>query len=220
MMREGELEGRIRELRSLLPAASAAGVLREAQRLALFLERLLAAGERMNLVSAASSRPEELVGRHLFDSLLGLEFLPAPRSGGLTLLDIGSGGGFPAVPLLIVRRDIRATLVESTGKKSRFLAEVCRGHSLTAEVVTARFPDSFPMRPPARYDLLTSRAVSRAGRLVRAARPILLPRARAILWTTAGLFRELVRESGCRESSFHAAPGAESRGIALLEGST
>ena len=173
MIREGEFERRIQQLGPLLPAASAEGVLREAARLALFLERLLAENQRMNLVSAASSRPEELVHRHLLDSLLGIEVLPARRAGGLSLLDIGSGGGFPAVPLLIVRDDIRGTLVETTGKKCRFLAETCRALAVPAEVVNARFPDSFPMSPPARFDILTSRAVSRAGRLVRAARPLL-----------------------------------------------
>ena len=220
MTREGELERRILELGPSLPGASAAAVRREAPRLARFLARLLTESERMNLVSAAAARPGELVGRHLLDALLGLEFLPGPRSGGLTLLDIGSGGGLPALPLLIVRGDLRGTLVDSTGKKCRFLADACRELSLTADVVNARFPDSFPMRPPARFDLLTSRAVSRAGRLVRAARPLLTAGARALLWTTAGLFGELVRESGCAEASFHRAPGAESRGIALLESFT
>ena len=194
---------------------------REARRLSRFLTRLRAANERMNLVSAAAALPEELVARHLFDALYALPLLPPPRSGVLLrLLDIGSGGGLPAIPLLIVRRDLRGTLAEATAKKCRFLADACRELSLTARVVNARFPDSFPMEPPARFDLLTSRAVARAGRLVRAAKPLLAPGARALLWTTERLFAELVRASGVKESSFHRSPGAESRGIALLECST
>jgi 16S rRNA (guanine527-N7)-methyltransferase len=216
----GELEERISDLVALLPAESAGVVTRETQRLSRFLVLLRAANERMNLVSAAAARPEELVGRHLFDALLGLPLLPLPRPGALNLLDVGSGGGLPAVPLLIVRGDIRATLVESTAKKSRFLADTCRELSLTAEVVNARFPHSFPMQPRARFDLLTSRAVARAGHLVRTSRPLLAKRARALLWTTEGLYAELVRTSGCAESSFHRTPGAESRGIAVLESFT
>jgi 16S rRNA (guanine527-N7)-methyltransferase len=195
-------------------------VRREAPRLARFLTLLLAANRRMNLVSAGAERPEELIARHLFDALFGLEFLPAPRPGGLALLDIGSGGGLPALPLLLVRGDLRATLVESTAKKSRFLAEACRELALTADVVNARFPAPTPMASPARFDLLTSRAVSAAGRLVRAAGPLLASGARALLWTTAGLYDELVRESGCAEASFHRTPGAEKRGIAVLESFT
>ncbi|MGE5347600.1 MAG: 16S rRNA (guanine(527)-N(7))-methyltransferase RsmG [Acidithiobacillales bacterium] len=220
MSGEGELERRIRELGVSLPAGNAAVVLREAPRLARFLTLLLAANRRMNLVSAGAARPEELIARHLFDALFGLGFLPAPRPGGLALLDIGSGGGLPALPLLLVRGDLRATLVESTAKKSRFLAEACRELALTADVVNARFPGPIPMASPARFDLLTSRAVSGAGRLVRAAGPLLASGARALLWTTAGLYDELVRESGCAEASFHRTPGAEKRGIAVLESFT
>ncbi|HQR46264.1 MAG TPA: 16S rRNA (guanine(527)-N(7))-methyltransferase RsmG [Thermoanaerobaculia bacterium] len=215
-MTAGEFERRIRAISRELPEASAAAVEREAPRLALFLRLLSAANERMNLVSAAAARPEELVGRHLLDALRGLPLLPGPRPAGPALLDIGSGGGFPAVPLLIVRGDLRGTLVESTRKKSRFLSEAVGELSLTAEVANARFPDSFPMTPPARFDLLTSRAVAEAGRLVRAARPLLRPGARALLWTTEALYAALVRDSRCGESSFRRSPGAESRGIALL----
>ena len=216
-MTAGEFERRVREISRELPGESAAAVERESFRLARFLELLRTANEKVNLVSAAAVRPDELVGRHLLDSLRGLPLLPGPRHGGLVLLDIGTGGGFPALPLLIVRGDLRATLVESTRKKSRFLSEALRELSLTAEVANARFPDSFPMKPPARYDLLTSRAVAQAGRLVRAARPLLRPGARALLWTTEPLYPALVRESRCGVSSFTRAPGTESRGIALLE---
>ena len=216
-MTAGEFERRIREISRTLPGESAAAVERESSRLARFLELLRKANEKMNLVSASAARPEELVGRHLLDALRGLPLLPVPRHGGFSLLDIGTGGGFPAVPLLIVRRDLRGTLVESTRKKSRFLSEALRELSLTAEVANARFPDSFPMMPPARFDLLTSRAVAEAGRLVRAARPLLRPDARALLWTTEPFFPALVRESRCGVSSFTRAPGTDSRGIALLE---
>lgn len=219
-MTAGELERRIRAIAGRLPAESAAGVVREAPRLARFLELLREAGERMNLMSAAALRAEELVSRHLADALWGLPLLPGPAPGGFSLLDIGSGGGLPALPLLIVRGDLRGTLVESTGKKCRFLAAALRELSLTAEVVNARFPASFPMKPPARFDLLTSRAVAEAGRLVRAARPLLRPGARALLWTTEALYPELVRASRCCGSSFHRAPDAERRGIALLESFT
>lgn len=220
MRAAGDLERRVVDLVARFPAESGAAIAEEAPRLSRFLELLREANERMNLVSAAAAQPAELVRRHLFDALLGLPLLPAPRPGGLLLLDVGSGGGLPAVPLLIVRGDLRATLVESTVKKSRFLASACQELSLTAEVVNARFPSTFPMQPPARFDVLTSRAVPRAGRLVRAARPQLAAGARALLWTTDRLYGELVRTSGCAESSFRGAPGAEHRGIAVLESFT
>jgi 16S rRNA (guanine527-N7)-methyltransferase len=195
-------------------------VRRAAGDLAGFLAFLREENETTNLVSSRAAEPHELVSRHLLDSLLGLSLLPPPAPVPVQLLDIGSGGGFPALPLLLVRRDVAGTLVESTGKKCAFLAKVCRHMALTAEVVNARFPDSFQMKGPARYDVLTSRAVHSAGRLVRAARPLLAPSARALLWTTEPLFPEAVRESGASTGSFHLAPGADRRGIAVLEGFT
>jgi 16S rRNA (guanine527-N7)-methyltransferase len=211
----GELERRILGLVADLPAENGAAVAEEAPRLARFLEQLLKANERMNLVSAAAAQPEELVRRHLFDALLGLALLPRPRAGGLRLLDVGSGGGLPAVPLLIVRGDLRATLVESTVKKSRFLEVTVRDLSLTAEVVNTRFPAGFSGRP-ASYDVLTSRAVASAGRLVRAARPFLTPLGTVLLWTTRDLLDGIRRDSGRQDVTFERMPGAEKRGIAVL----
>ena len=108
---------------------------------AAYLAALLAANETMSLVSASAARPAELVGRHLREALEGLPLLPPPGRR-IALIDIGSGGGFPALPLLLVRRDVEGTLVESTGKKARFLSEVCKALSLTATISNARFPDS------------------------------------------------------------------------------
>jgi len=211
-----EIAKRIRAALPRLPEGSRAAAEKETPTLARYLALLLSASERMNLVSVAAASPEELVARHLLDALEGIPLLPAVRDGSGTLLDVGSGGGFPAVPLLIIRRDLRGTLVESTGKKCRFLADVLGELALTGEVVNARFPASYPMRSPTRFDIFTSRAVARAGLLVRAARPLLSNGARALLWTTAARYPELVRTSRCGESAFHPSPGSESRGIALL----
>jgi len=212
----GEIEKRIRATLPRLSEGSRAAIEKETPTLARYLALLLSACERMNLVSAAAARPEELVERHLLDALEGLPLLPAIWDRSATLLDVGSGGGFPAVPLLIVRRDLRGTLVESTGKKCRFLTDVLGELALTGDVVNARFPASFPMQRPTRYDVFTSRAVARAGLLVRAARPLLAKGAQALLWTTAALYTEVVRTSRCGESAFHPSPDSESRGIALL----
>jgi 16S rRNA (guanine(527)-N(7))-methyltransferase RsmG len=205
----------IEELAKELPAEVRAEVGRETHRLAAFVRALLTANETTNLVSAAAALPETLVNRHLREALEGLPLLPPPGRG-VALLDIGSGGGFPALPLLIVRRDILGTLVESTGKKARFLSGVCRELSLTATVSNARFPDSFPMTASNSFDVLTSRAVADAGKLVRGARRLLRPGARALLWTTAGLLPGIRRGSRAGALTFQKSTAGESRGIALL----
>ncbi|KAA0253523.1 MAG: 16S rRNA (guanine(527)-N(7))-methyltransferase RsmG [Acidobacteria bacterium] len=213
----GELRDRIVREAERHPAATA--VLERAEELARFLALLLEANETMNLVSHASSRPEVLVGEHLFDALAGLPFLPPASEHPRRLLDVGSGGGFPAVPLLLVRRDLEGTLVDSTGKKCRFLELAVRELGLTATIVNARFP-SLPMPPTQRFDVLTTRAVAGAGKLVRGALPILSREARVLLWTTRPLFEEAVREAGIHSLGFHGTPGAERRGIGVLECST
>ncbi len=95
---------------------------------ALFLERNAA----MNLSAA---RDPEAVARHVSDSLAIAPYI------GASLVDIGSGGGFPALPLAIVT-GVRATLVESTGKKARFLAEVAADLDLAVEVRSERAEDA------------------------------------------------------------------------------
>ncbi len=214
-----DLLEKVLRLAEEFPADRRAAIGRSAESLATFLRLLLAENLRINLISAASARSEVLVGRHLRDSLLGLPLLPEPGERPIRLLDIGSGGGFPAVPILILRPDLLATLVESAGKKCRFLRSVCSHLSLTVRVVNARFPDAFPMNGAARFDVLTTRAVAEAGRLVRGVRRrrLLTPGARALLWTTEALFVRATRQAGCRVATFHPAPGAERRGIALLQ---
>jgi len=65
--------------------------------------------------------PAEMVARHLLDSLAVLPFVH-----GTTLADLGSGAGLPGIPLAIAQPDLAVTLIESNGKKARFLREAVR----------------------------------------------------------------------------------------------
>lgn len=211
------LEDRVRDLVAKVPEEERARVGEASDRLAAFLSILLEKNAGMNLVSARSADPEVLVETHLFDALLGLALLPRPGESAVRLLDLGSGGGFPAIPLMIVRPDLVGTLVESSRKKAVYLAGALDRLALTARTVNARFPVSFPMDGPSRFDVLTTRAVGSAGRLVRAARAVLAPGARALLWTTRQLAIEAVEASHAKKHAFHPAPGADVRGILSLE---
>jgi 16S rRNA (guanine527-N7)-methyltransferase len=199
--------------------AGAPDALPAASGLAEYLGFLLEANERMNLVSRKEAFPEALVHRHILDALEALPLLPTPGGRGLRLLDVGSGGGFPALPLLLVRRDLEGVLVESVGKKARFLSEAIGALGLTARVVNARFPDPalVEMRSFPPCDLVTSRAVAGAGEIVREARPVLAPGAIAILWTSEPLLDDLRRALPGAEVVFRRSPGADRRGIARVE---
>lgn len=84
--------------------------------------------------------PEEFAVRHVLESLTMLEFLPA----GARFADIGSGAGFPAIPCLIVREDLRAVLIESKAKKAGFLQTAIAAFELgeCASVVNKQFSET------------------------------------------------------------------------------
>ena len=75
---------------------------------------------RMNLT--AITEPNEVVKKHFYDSLAALPYL----SDGAKAADVGTGAGFPAIPLLIMNPTLRVTLVDSLQKRLTFLEEVSR----------------------------------------------------------------------------------------------
>lgn len=113
----------------------AAGVGEElADPLAVYLELLGRWGKACDLTAGLA--PEELVRDHVLESLTGAPWL---LSG--VLLDLGSGGGFPAVPLLLARRDVQGILVEPRARRWAFLREAVRVLGLEAEVWRGRVED-------------------------------------------------------------------------------
>ena len=105
-------------------------------RLAHFLGLLLDANTRTNLT--AITDPAEAWLRHILDALTLLPML-AELPEGSRVLDVGSGGGMPALPLAIVCPHLRFTLLEATGKKAAYLRETIGALALgNAEVVQAR----------------------------------------------------------------------------------
>lgn len=112
---------------------------------------------RFNLISRGDE--EKLVSRHLLDSLTLLPFLDHG-----SIIDLGSGAGLPGIPLAICRPDLSITLLDSNGKKTRFLIQVKTELKLTRlQVVHARME---LYRPPAAFNILLSRAVSEVGELI------------------------------------------------------
>lgn len=90
---------------------------------------------RVHLVAPCS--PQEFATRHVLESLVLLKHLPA----GAQVAEVGAGGGLPIIPCLIVRRDLRAILIEAAQKKAVFLREALSqtGLSARASVVNERF---------------------------------------------------------------------------------
>ena len=124
--------------------------------LSTYLAMLVQWNSRTNLTSIRD--PEEIVRRHLFGRRpLGVSRLTGgPLSGAGSLLDLGSGAGFPGVPIQLVHPGLRVTLAESQGKKAAFLREVNRSLGLGLEVWAAR-AETLP--EPRRFDVVALRAV-------------------------------------------------------------
>ena len=99
--------------------------------------------------------PDEAARLHYADSLFGGRFIESAH----TLLDIGSGAGFPSVPLAVLRPDISVTALEANQKKSLFLNEAKDALGLANFKVASVRLESFDYT---KFDLLTSRALDRA----------------------------------------------------------
>jgi 16S rRNA (guanine527-N7)-methyltransferase len=122
--------------------------------LSVYLDLLLRWNARTNLTAIRD--PEEIVRRHFGESLFAashLTQLPFPTT---TLLDFGSGAGFPGLPIQLLLPNLRVTLAESQGKKATFLREATRTLGLTTEV----WADRVETMPPDRhFAAVTMRAV-------------------------------------------------------------
>jgi 16S rRNA (guanine527-N7)-methyltransferase len=87
------------------------------EQLLAYLALLIKWNKAYNLTAVRD--PDEMVSRHLLDSLSVMEFIHSPR-----WLDVGSGGGMPGIPLSILHPDKQVTVLDSNGKKTRFLTQV------------------------------------------------------------------------------------------------
>lgn len=124
--------------------------------LALYVTELLRWNERAALMSRGDE--PRVVERHVMDSLSLLAFFR--ETDGASLLDIGSGAGFPALPLKIAAPGMKVTLVESVHKKALFLNAVIQKLGLKGALVLGERAEEAPWREvaPEGFDIVTSRA--------------------------------------------------------------
>ena len=110
---------------------------------------------RVNLT--AITEPEDVAKKHFLDSLAAAPYLKPNAS----IVDVGTGAGFPGLPLLILRPDLKVTLMDSLQKRLVFLEAVCKELKLKAELVHARAEDA-GQNPKYRekFDVALTRAVS------------------------------------------------------------
>lgn len=121
---------------------------------------LIEYNQKFNLT--AITEKEEVYLKHFVDSALGMEFIK-----GGNLIDVGSGGGFPALPLKIVCDDIKLTMLEATGKKCEFLKSVVKELGISGvTVINGRAEDiAKDLNYREKFDYCTARAVARLNTL-------------------------------------------------------
>jgi 16S rRNA (guanine527-N7)-methyltransferase len=122
-----------------------------------YLELLLRWNARINLT--AVRRPEQIVTRHFGESLFAARLLreAGAFTGTPTLSDIGSGPGFPGIPIKLYAPEMRVTLVESNSRKATFLGEVARALELSGLEVYCGRAETLPSRA----GVVTLRAVEK-----------------------------------------------------------
>ncbi len=160
---------------TLSEGAAAVGVPLGKEELDLFVlyhRELLLWNRRINLVSEQTSR--EIVVRHFVDSLTPAPWIEKPDG---LLIDIGSGGGFPGIPLRIALPGLQLTLVESSRKKTSFLAHIVRTLHLDNVTIIRERVEALVGEPACAgsFDTVLSRAAFKLPELLRMASFFLKP---------------------------------------------
>ena len=172
-----------------------------------YLSLILRWNARMNLTAIRD--PKEIINRHLVESITCAQALPA---GIATLLDFGSGAGFPGIPIALCRPEIKVTLAESQSKKAAFLQEAVRSLELSASVFTGRAETLNEQ-----FDCVALRAVDRMKQAVAAASDLVRSGGLLVVFTThADLAIPGDARNSWQQSQLIPIVGSEQRLLALF----
>lgn len=165
-----------------IPQANAA----QQEQFVRYYDLLIDYNNRMNLT--AITDPFGIVQRHFADSLLGAELIPS----GAKCIDVGTGAGFPGIPLLIMRPDLKLTLLDSLNKRIAFLNDVAAELSLPCVAVHARAEDA-GQNPELRekFDIALTRAVANVGMIAEWTLPFLKNGGCSLMYKGPGAADEL-----------------------------
>jgi 16S rRNA (guanine527-N7)-methyltransferase len=172
-----------------------------------YLALILRWNSRVNLTAIRDR--EEILSRHFVESIACARLLPPGID---SLLDLGSGAGFPGIPIALCRQGIAVTLAESQNKKAAFLQEAVRVLGLNARVFAGRAQEL-----ERQFDCVTLRAVDRMGEAVAAAASLVRADGLLAILTTREQI-PLVQESagpGFQWKDAEALPNSERRILAL-----
>ena len=134
---------------------------KQEQQFKTYFKELITVNEHVNLTRITEE--DEVYLKHFYDSLTPLLLVPEVFTEGAKVCDVGAGAGFPSLPIKILRPDLRLTIVDSLGKRLKFLQELLDKLEISGvELVHGRAED-VAQNPAYReqFDLVTARAVAR-----------------------------------------------------------
>ncbi len=142
------------------------------QKFKLYLNELLSWNKRINLISRKKDTPEDMYSQFL-DSLLIFNVVEIPESA--KILDLGSGAGFPAIPMKIAREDLNVTMVESIRKKVLFLKKMIELLELKGITVLQERTEEIQNKSEFKesFDFVTAKAFGKLRQTIYAAYPFL-----------------------------------------------
>lgn len=168
-----------------------------AARLAEYGRLLLEQNQVMNLT--AITEPDQVADLHFLDSAALLTLGEDLR--GKRLIDVGTGAGFPGIPLKIMRTDIDLTLLDGTMKRLNFLGEVCAALKVSARRVHKRAEEAgLDKTMRERYDLATARAVASLPVLAEYCMPLIKMKGHFIAMKGPGAEQELEEAANALET--------------------
>jgi 16S rRNA (guanine527-N7)-methyltransferase len=172
-----------------------------------YLALIIRWNSRMNLTAIRD--PEEILGRHFIESIVCARHLP---EGIGSLLDFGSGAGFPGIPIALCRPEIEVTLAESQSKKAAFLQEAVRVLGLNTTIFAKRAEQL-----PQLFDCVALRAVDCMEQAVAASSSLLGAGGRLAVLTTRAQLPLVEKSAGVafRWTDPFPLPGSEQRVLAL-----
>jgi 16S rRNA (guanine527-N7)-methyltransferase len=181
---------------------------RQIEQLLAYLELLLKWNAKTNLTAIRDA--EQIVQRHFGESLALASFALEGKSIA-TAADLGSGAGFPGLPLAIYAPQVRVTLIESQNKKATFLKEVVRSLELQSVIVRNERGESIRER----FDLVTMRAVEKFEGALKIAKSLAKPQGRVAMLISANQL-EVVQQVCNTECSAQEVPRGTLAAVAQL----
>lgn len=130
----------------------------QAEQFKIYYNELIEWNSKINLTRIVE--PEEVALKHFADSLVVTKYLDIPENA--SLIDVGTGAGFPGIPLKIYRGDIKLTLLDSLNKRINFLSTVSDNIGIESETIHKRAEEAGNDKDfREKYDIVISRAVAR-----------------------------------------------------------